>query len=89
MVFGELVIKHVVCNIDVIATLALGSRPRQRLARVRTKRSVRECEDENSHSQMSSDFESWSPGGLPNLQRAIVEVKKPRIKELFISLENY
>jgi hypothetical protein len=48
-------------------------RPRQRFARARAKRSVRECENEDSHSQVSSHFESSSPSGLPNLQRAIVK----------------
>jgi hypothetical protein len=33
----------------VIATLALGSWPRQKPSRVWAKRSVRECEDEDSH----------------------------------------
>jgi hypothetical protein len=37
-----------------VATLALGE-------------SVKECEDEDSHSQVSSHFGSWNPGGLPNL----------------------
>jgi hypothetical protein len=49
-----------------VTTLALDSRPRQRLARVWAKRSVKECEDEDSHSQVSSHFGSWSHGGLPN-----------------------
>jgi hypothetical protein len=52
-------------------------------------KSVRECEDEDSHSQVSSHCGSWSPSGLPNLYRAIVEVKTPRIEEFFISLESY
>jgi hypothetical protein len=51
--------------------------------------SVRECEDEDSHSQVSSHFGSWSPGELPNLQRVITEVKTPRIQEFFMSLESY
>jgi len=63
--------------INVVTTLALGSWPRQRFVRARAKRSVRECENENSHSQVSSHFGSWS-FGLPNLQRAIVKVKTPR-----------
>jgi hypothetical protein len=72
-----------------VVTLALGSRPRQRLARARAKRSVRECEDEDSHSQVSSHFGSWNLDGLPNLQRTITEVKTPRIEKFFISLESY
>jgi len=38
---------------------------------------------------VSSPFGSWNPSGLSNLQRAIVEVKTPHIKEFFISLESY
>jgi hypothetical protein len=37
-------------GVPIVATLALGSRPRRRFARVRAKRSVKECEDEDSHS---------------------------------------
>jgi hypothetical protein len=48
-----------------------------------------ECEDEDSHSQVSSYFGSWSPGGLPNFQRAIAKVKTPFIEDFFISLEGY
>jgi hypothetical protein len=53
------------------------------------KRSVRECEEEDSHSQVSSHFGSWSPSGLSNLQRIIAEVKTPCIKEFFIPLKIY
>jgi len=73
----------------IVTTLALGSRPRQRFARARAKRSVRECENEDSHSQMSSHFGSGSPGGFLNLQRAIAKVKTPCIEELFISSKKY
>jgi hypothetical protein len=75
--------------VQVVATLALGSRLRQRLARAWAKKNVRECEDEDSHSQMSSHFGSWGPGGLSNLLRAITEVKTLHIEEFFISLESY
>jgi len=47
-----------------VATLALGLRPRQKGLK---GASQGECENEDSHSQMSSPFGSWSPGGLPNL----------------------
>ncbi len=50
---------------------------------------MKECEDEDSHSQVSSHFGSWSPSGLLNLQRAIIGVKTPRIEECFISLKSY
>jgi hypothetical protein len=49
----------------------------------------KEWENEDSHSQVSSLFGSWSPGGLLNLQRVIAEVKTPPIEELFISLATY
>jgi hypothetical protein len=61
----------------------------KRVTRARAKRSVRECEDEDSHSQVSSHFGSWSLDELPNLQRIITEVKTPHIEEFFISLESY
>jgi hypothetical protein len=49
-----------------VATLALGSQARQGLIRVWVKREAQECENEHSHSQVSSHFGSWSLGGLPN-----------------------
>jgi len=70
----------------VIATLALGLRPRQKGSKGAGQE---KCENEDSHSQVNSPFGSWSPSGLSNLQRAIVEVKTFCIHELFISLENY
>jgi hypothetical protein len=71
-----------------VATLTLGLQPRQGLAKVRAK-SVGECENGHSHSQVNSHFGSWSPGGLSNLQRVIARVKTHFIKELFISLKRY
>jgi hypothetical protein len=76
----------------IVATLVLGSWPKQRFARMWAKRgveSVGECENEHSHSQMNSHFGSWSPGGFPKLQRAIAKGKTLRLEEFFISLENY
>jgi hypothetical protein len=60
----------------IIATLTLGSQPRQGLAKVRAKNELgshiscsRECKrvrgNEPPHSQVSSQSESWSPDGLP------------------------
>jgi hypothetical protein len=49
----------------------------------------RECEDEDSHSQVSSHFGSWSLSGLPNLQRATTGVKTPCIEDFFITLKSY
>jgi hypothetical protein len=73
----------------IVATLALGSRSKQRLARAWAKKSVRECEDEDSHSQMSSHFGSWTSGGLLNFWKVIVKVKTLCIEKFFISLEIY
>jgi hypothetical protein len=50
---------------------------------------VGECENEQSHSQMSSHFGNWNPGGLSNLHRTIAGVKTHHIEKLFISLEIY
>jgi hypothetical protein len=68
----------------IVATLTLGSRPRQKgLTRLQAKRKPgshiacsRECMkvwgNEPSHSQGNSHFGRWSPGGgFPNIQRAI------------------
>jgi hypothetical protein len=75
-------------NIICVATLALGSRPRQGFARERP--GVWESENEHSHSQMNFDcVGGWSPGGLPKIQRTIAKVKTPRLMEFFISLESY
>jgi hypothetical protein len=82
---------NVDCHKEVVATLALGSRPRQGLARARAKRkpkNVGECDNGHSQSQLSSHFGSWSPNGLPNLHRIITGVKTHRIEDFFISLEN-
>jgi hypothetical protein len=53
----------------------------------------RECKrvwgNEPPHSQVSSNFGSWSPHGLLNLQRAIIRVKIHWIEELFISLKSF
>jgi hypothetical protein len=69
-----------------VATLAFGLRPRQKgLKGVGQE----ECENEDSHSQVSSPFGSWNPGGLSNLQRTIAEVRTRCIEEFFTSLENY
>jgi len=60
-----------------VATLALGSRPRQKSLKGAGQE---ECEKEDSHSQVNSPFGNWSPGGLPNLQKTITEVKTLRIE---------
>jgi hypothetical protein len=70
----------------IVATLALGSRARQKGLKGMGQEG---CENEDSHSQVNFPFRSWSPSGLSNLQRAIAEVKTPRIEKFFISLERY
>jgi hypothetical protein len=51
--------------------------------------SERKWRNEPSHSQRSFHLGSWSPGGLPNVQRAISGVKTQWIEELFIPLKSY
>jgi len=45
--------------------------------------------NEPSHSQKSFHFGSWSPGGLPNVQRATTRVKTQWIEKFFIPLKIY
>jgi hypothetical protein len=82
----------------IIATLTLGSRPRQGLARGWAKRKLRshiscfrECKrvwgNKPSHSQGSSHFGSWNPSGLSNFQRTNARVKTPWIEKILIPLE--
>jgi len=53
-------------------------------------KSAKECEGKNPpHSQVNSHVGSWSPGGLPNVQRAIARVKTQWLEEFFISLKSY
>jgi hypothetical protein len=77
----------------LVVTLALGWWPRQGVARLQAKRGSQEWKEvwgnEPSHPQGSSHLGSWSPNGLPNVQRTIVGVKTQWIEKLFISLESY
>jgi hypothetical protein len=64
-------------SILIVTTLALGSWPRQGVARLLAKKRKpereRKCEGMNPHTPKGeSHLESWSPGGFPNVQRAIV-----------------
>jgi hypothetical protein len=45
--------------------------------------------NEPPHSQVSSHFGSWSPDGVPNLQREISRAKNHWIEKFFISLESF
>jgi hypothetical protein len=74
-----------------VATLALGSRPRQGFTRLRSKKetgSVRGCEGMNPHNSKGFHFGSWSLDGLQNLQRTIAGVKTQWFEVFFISLES-
>jgi hypothetical protein len=81
----------------IVATLALGLQPMQGLIKVRGKSEPRshiscsrECKrgNEPPHSQVSFHFGSYTPNGLPNLQRAITKVKTYWIENFLILLES-
>jgi hypothetical protein len=57
-------------------------------ARVWAKRGAWECR-RVWESQMNSHFGSWSPGGVPKLERVIAKVKTLLLVKFFISLEIY
>jgi hypothetical protein len=77
----------------IITTLALGSRPRQGLARLWAKKkpgSEGKCEGMNLQTpERVSILGVSSPVGLPNFQKMISRVKIQWIEKLFISLESY
>jgi len=76
-----------------VATLTLGTRPRQGVARLQAKRKLMsegKCEGMNLHTPKgASTLGVWSPGGLLNLYRAIVEVKTHWIEKFIRSLGSY
>jgi hypothetical protein len=76
-----------------VATLTLGSRPKQGLARLRPKRkhmSEGKCEGMNLHIPKGAfTLGVWSFSGLPNFQRMITKVKTQWIEEFFTSLKIY
>jgi len=76
-----------------VITLALGSWPKQGLARLRAKKGSPGVKkmwgNEPSHSQRSFHLGSWSPSGFLNVQRMIVREKTQWIEDFFISLKNY
>jgi len=78
---------------ECVATLALGSRPKQGFARLWAKRKPRsegKCEGMNPHTPKKAfTLGVWSPGGLLNLQRKLAGVKTQWIEEFLISLEIY
>jgi len=83
------------CNCTLnVTTQALGSRPRQGLAKVWAKYEARshmscsrECKkvrgNEPSHSQVSSHFGSWSPSGLLNFQKSNCKGQNPLDGRIF------
>jgi hypothetical protein len=78
---------------DSVATLALGSRPKKGVARLRAKRETRECKECEG---MNPHTLKWTPmlgvgvpNGLLNFQSTIVGVKTHHFKEFFISVESY
>jgi len=86
-----------------VATLALGSRSRQRgckgagqeeaweslMSHIRNSRECRRVwGSEHSHSQGNSHFGRWSPGGLLKFQKPIWGVKSQWLVAFFISLES-
>ncbi len=100
ILFDYIIYKFILTWAPCVATLVLGSRPKQGLMKVRTKRAPKnhiscswECKgvwgNKLSHSPVNSHFESWSPNGFPNFQRAIARDKTHWIEEFFISLESY
>jgi len=57
---------------------------------VRKPWSEGKCEGMNPHTPKGTPtLGNWTPHGLPNLQRAIVEVKTHWIEQFFISLKSY
>jgi hypothetical protein len=60
----------------------------KRVTRARARKSVKECEDENSHPQVNPHFGNRSLGGLSTIQKAIVEVKTPCIEDFFYIIGN-
>jgi hypothetical protein len=81
-----------------VATLALGSRPRQRGCKgagqeeagshITCSRECKKCERMNPHTpEWTPMLGVGVPKGLLNLQSAIAGVKCPRLEESFISLE--
>jgi len=53
-----------------------------------TPGSVRRCERMNPHTPREFHFGSWSPNGLPNLQKEIAGAKTAWLEEFFISMKS-
>ncbi len=89
------------CFIDfegfaILGVLALGSWPRQRLARLRAKREARESHhmllrmqrvqriwrNEPSHSQMNSHYGSWSPKWTPKSSKRNCKGQNPLVRKV-------
>ncbi len=77
----------------VVATLALGSQPKQRGYKVAGQEGgweCKECEEMNLHTpKWTPIMKVGIPNGLPNLQSAIARVKTHWFEKFFISLKSY
>jgi hypothetical protein len=98
ILFMELESENFSNNIKNVATLALGSWPRQGITKVQAKCEGRELHfmllgvwenvrEWTPHSQVNSHFGNWSHNRLQNFQKMIRGVKTHWIKEFIISLE--
>jgi hypothetical protein len=87
-------------NKHCVATLALGSQPRQRLAKVRAKREAQESHFMLSGVQNSEGINPHTPkwililrikvsNGFPNIQKTILGVKIQWSETFLISLESF
>jgi hypothetical protein len=83
-------------NGESVATLALGSRPKQGVARLRAKRETRESRHmlpgvqrvwghEPSHSQVNSHVGKWSPEWTPKVLERNYKVKTAQFEAFFVS----
>jgi hypothetical protein len=88
-----------ILGIAIVATLALGTQPKQGGCKVVGQEGARESlhmlpgmqESEGKWTlTLPREFNlgSWSPGGLLNLQKEILGVKTPWLEECFIPLES-
>jgi hypothetical protein len=88
--------KDILVDVIIVTTLALGSRPKQGLARVRAKKEAWESQlmrkrvwgNEPSHFLVNSHFGSSSPNGFSKFQKEISRVKIHWIETFLISLES-
>ncbi len=84
----------IIINSLYVATLTLGSRPRQKVARLRAKRETWESHhmlprvqrvwgNEPSHSQVNSHYGSWNPKWTPKFSKRDCKDQNPSVGILF------